>query len=56
MTRPRPGVDRMASPWLIRRFIDPEARFGFAATPESAPPDGIPYDRFGVELSHRGDG
>lgn len=27
ITRPRPGVDRMASAWLIRRFIDPDARF-----------------------------
>ena len=29
VTRPRPGVDRMASAWLIRRFIDSNARFGF---------------------------
>jgi hypothetical protein len=31
VTRPRPGVDRMASAWLIRRFIDPDARFAFVA-------------------------
>src|SRR6266436_8792747 len=30
VTRPRPGVDRSASAWLIRRFIDPKARFAFA--------------------------
>src|SRR5712671_2853204 len=30
VTRPRPGVDRSASAWLIRRFIDPKAKFAFA--------------------------
>jgi hypothetical protein len=54
VTRPRPGVDRMASAWLIRRFIDPEARFGFVADPRTAPRDSIPYDMFGVEFTHRG--
>jgi hypothetical protein len=54
VTRPRPGVDRMASAWLIRRFIDPEARFGFATQPEAAPPEAIPFDMFGVEFSHHG--
>ena len=56
ITRPRPGVDRMASAWLIRRFIDPHARFGFAPDRESAPEDGVPFDMFGVEFSHQGDG
>ena len=28
MTRPRPGIDRVSSAWLIRKFIDPKARFG----------------------------
>jgi hypothetical protein len=55
ITRPRPGVDRMASAWLIRRFIDPQARFGFAADRDAAPEDGLPFDMFGVEFSHRGD-
>ena len=54
VTRPRPGVDRMASAWLIRRFIDPDARFAFVADPRAAPRDSIPYDMFGVELTHRG--
>lgn len=54
VTRPRPGVDRMASAWLIRRFIDPQARFGFAANREAAPTDARPFDMFGVEFSHRG--
>jgi hypothetical protein len=54
VTRPRPGVDRMASAWLIRRFIDKEARFGFVADPKASPRDSIPYDMFGVEFTHRG--
>ena len=37
VTRPRPGVDRMSSAWLIRRFIDPAARFGFAADRDALP-------------------
>jgi hypothetical protein len=56
ITRPRPGVDRMASAWLIRRFIDRQARFGFAADRESVPDHGVPFDMFGVEFSHQGDG
>ena len=56
MTRPRPGVDRMASAWLIRRFIDPQARFGFAADRDAVPDDAVPFDMFGVEFSHQGEG
>jgi hypothetical protein len=56
VTRPRPGVDRMASAWLIRRFVDPQARFAFVADPESAPHDAVPFDMFGVEFSHQGEG
>ncbi len=56
MTRPRPGVDRMASAWLIRRFIDRQAQFGFAADRESVPDRAVPFDMFGVEFSHQGDG
>jgi hypothetical protein len=56
ITRPRPGVDRMASAWLIRRFIDRQARFGFAADRESVSDHGVPFDMFGVEFSHQGDG
>ena len=55
VTRPRPGVDRMASAWLIGRFIDQEARFGFAPDRQAAPSDTVPFDMFGVEFSHRGD-
>lgn len=57
VTRPRPGVDRMSSAWLIRRFVDPSARFGFAHDRETLPSaDAVPYDMFGVEFSHQGDG
>lgn len=56
ITRPRPGVDRMSSAWLIRRFVDPRARFGFAADRERLPSaDALPFDMFGVEFSHHGD-
>lgn len=54
-TRPRPGVDRMASAWLIRRFIDPKARFVFASSPDNAPRGALRFDMFGVEFSHHGD-
>jgi hypothetical protein len=56
ITRPRPGVDRMSSAWLIRRFIDPQARFGFAADRHDVPEDGVPFDMFGVDFSHQGEG
>ena len=55
VTRPRPGVDRCSSAWLIRRFIDPKARFAFA--PEGRVPTGsVPFDMFHEEgFGHRGD-
>jgi hypothetical protein len=56
VTRPRPGVDRMASAWLIRRFIDGQAQFAFAVDRDAVPADAIPFDMFGVEFSHRGGG
>jgi hypothetical protein len=55
ITRPRPGVDRMSSAWLIRRFIDPQARFAFAADRNGVRGDGVPFDMFGAEFSHHGD-
>lgn len=55
ITRPRPGVDRMASAWLIRRFIDPQARFAFAGDRAAVPPDALPFDMFGVEFTHHAD-
>lgn len=46
----------MSSAWLIRRFIDPQARFGFAEDRTAAPDKAVPFDMFGVEFSHHGDG
>jgi hypothetical protein len=45
----------MASAWLIRRFIDADARFTFASDRDAAGQDAVPFDMFGVEFSHRGD-
>jgi len=46
MTRYRPGVDRVSSAWLIRRFIDPKAKFVFGDAPAQSP-KAIPFDMFG---------
>jgi hypothetical protein len=54
VTRPRPHIDRIASAWLIKRFIDPEAEFVFTP-PAEFPKDAIPFDAPGVELSHQGE-
>ena len=55
MTRPRPGIDRVSSAWLIRRFIDPKARFVFGDDP-SAHADAIPFDMFCSQgFGHRGE-
>jgi hypothetical protein len=54
VTRPRPHVDRVASAWLIKRFIDPQATFIFAP-PEEFPSDAVAFDAPGVELTHHGD-
>jgi rhodanese-related sulfurtransferase len=59
VTRHRPKIDRIACPWLIRRFIDPGARFLFVAPAEVAEVadrfGAIPYDIEGVPFSHRGE-
>jgi hypothetical protein len=55
VTRPRPGVDRSASAWLIRRFIDGKARFAFAPE-DKVPPESVPFDMFDQKgFGHRGD-
>ena len=55
VTRPRPGVDRSASAWLIRRFIDANARFAFAPE-DQVPREGVPFDMFHERgFGHRGD-
>jgi hypothetical protein len=54
LTRPRPEIDRVGSAWLIRRFIDPRAKFVFAGTVPSNR-DILPFDMLDVEFSHHGD-
>ncbi len=54
LTRPRPEVDRVGSAWLIRKFIDPDARFVFGSNPRKFR-EAIPYDMLDVEFTHHGD-
>ena len=54
VTRPRPGIDRSASAWLIRHFIDKRARFTFAQEGD-APRDAVPFDMFQGGFGHRGE-
>jgi hypothetical protein len=59
VTRERPKIDRLACPWLVTRFVDPEASFLFVPAdrvgPVAADTGAIPYDVPGVELTHVGD-
>ncbi|MBU6430270.1 MAG: chromate resistance protein, partial [Cyanobacteria bacterium REEB65] len=56
VTRVGVKVDRIASAWLIRRFIDPEARFEFAPAHGYVPKPGeIRFDMFEAEYTHEGD-
>jgi rhodanese-related sulfurtransferase len=59
VTRARPKIDRIACPWLIRRFIDPRAVFLFVAPPEVADVadrfHATPFDIEGIFWSHRGE-
>ena len=55
VTRFRPGIDRVSSAWLIRRFIDPKARFAFGSKPADHS-DAIPFDMFSNDgFGHRGE-
>jgi hypothetical protein len=55
VTRPRPGVDRMASAWLIKRFIDTTATFDFLTDAKNAPSNALAFDMYGVGFGHEGD-
>jgi len=46
------GVDRIGCAWLIRKLIDPKARFAFIAKGAAVPKDAEPFDIPGVRLSH----
>ena len=57
MTRIRPKIDRIACPWLIRRFIDPEARFIWLDDPAGstpAPRGALGFDYDGARFTHVG--
>jgi hypothetical protein len=54
LTRPRPEIDRVASAWLIQRFIDPKARFVFSSNATKFP-KALPFDMVDAEFSHHGD-
>jgi hypothetical protein len=54
VTRPRPGVDRVMSAWLIRKFIDPKARFVFAVE-NNRPSGAVPFDMYEGGFGHRGE-
>jgi hypothetical protein len=54
-TRRRPWVDRLASAWLIRRHIDPEARFIWLETPADCPKQAHGFDFDGAEFTHVGE-
>ena len=57
ITRERPKIDRIACPWLVRRFIDPLATFDYVPTPrvfdEAKARSAVPYDIPGAVVSHR---
>ena len=59
VTRRRPKIDRVACPWLIRRFIDPQARILFVdpdqVTNVAKETGAVPFDIEGIEISHEGE-
>jgi rhodanese-related sulfurtransferase len=59
VTRERPKIDRIACPWLISRFIDPQAKFVYVPTSEviatARKTGAIAYDIEGVEFAHEGE-
>lgn len=54
MTRRNIHIDRLASAWLIKQFIDKRPRFYFVAEGETVP-NAIPFDMFGAEFTHHGE-
>ncbi len=53
-TRERPHVDRTATAWLIRRFIDPKAKISFIASGGDVPKGATPFDLPNVKYGHKG--
>ena len=54
VTRSGVKIDRIASAWLVRRVVDPAARFVFVADAKDAPENGIRFDMFDGEFTHQG--
>jgi hypothetical protein len=59
VTRERPKIDRLACPWLIKRFIDPAAEILYVAAPDvqltAERESAVPFDVPGVDLTHAGE-
>jgi rhodanese-related sulfurtransferase len=59
ITRERPKIDRIACPWLVRRFVDPAAEFLYVPAADvrriAAERDAVPYDIPDVKFSHEGE-
>ncbi len=59
VTRERPKIDRIACPWLVARFLDPEAEFLYVPASQvlavAQATGAVPYDIPGVEMSHVGE-
>jgi rhodanese-related sulfurtransferase len=59
VTRERPKIDRIACPWIVSRFVDPEAKFLYVPANRvleaAKAQDAIPYDIPGVHFSHEGE-
>jgi hypothetical protein len=53
-TRARPWADRLASAWLIKRFIDPKAKLVWLKSPKDCPKRAVGYDFDGAEFTHVG--
>jgi hypothetical protein len=53
-TRKAPWIDRLASAWLIKRFIDPDARFAWIDTPRDCPKKAVGFDYDGAQFTHVG--
>jgi hypothetical protein len=54
VSRKHPWIDRLASAWLIRRFIDQQARFAWLEDPKRRPKTSVGFDFDGAEFTHAG--
>ncbi len=54
-TRQRPWVDRLASAWLVQRFVDAQARFLWLSDPKKCPKSALGFDFDGARFTHVGD-